>query len=206
MVGKLFDGGFLNYYELIFEYQSKLDLEADELVVLIQLLNLAQKRRYNLSTLALARTTSFKKTVVGEIVNSLFEKDIINIQFERRTATEKMSEVFDLTPLFEKITKLLSDDIEKEKENKNVTDVEYVIRVLEKVFEKGLSPRYLEMVRQWFTDGFAKEEIDRAIETTLNHGRKTVNYVDKILRSETFDQESTIDEKTAEFLRKLVGK
>lgn len=206
MIEKLFIEGFLNYYELVFEYQSKLDLTSDELVVLIELLNLAQKRRYNLSTLTLARMTSFKTNAVGDIVNSLFEKDIITIQFERKTAQEKISEVFDLSPLFSKITQFLEEDILKEKETKSVTDVEYVIRVLERIFNKPLTPRYLEMVKQWFNDGYKKEEIDQAIETTQNHGRKSALYVDKILRSETYNQESKIDEKTAEFLRKLVGK
>lgn len=206
MVKKIFEDGFLKYHEILFEYQSKLDLTSDELVVLIQLANLAQKRRFNLSTLSIARMTSFKTNVVGDIVNSLFEKDIISIQFERKTAKEKISEVFDLSPLFDKITQFLKEDLLKEQETKSVTDVEYVIRVLEKIFDKPLTPRYLEMVKQWFTDGYSKEEIDQAIETTQKHGRKSVNYVDKILRNEIYDQESKIDEKTADFLRKLVGK
>ena len=84
MIGKLFDKGLINYHQLIFEYQSKLELTSDEVVVLMQLLNLAQRKRYSLSTLTLARMTSLKTNVVGEIVNSLFEKDIISIQFEEK--------------------------------------------------------------------------------------------------------------------------
>lgn len=206
MIGKLFDKGLINYHQLIFEYQSKLELTSDEVVVLMQLLNLAQRKRYSLSTLTLARMTSLKTNVVGEIVNSLFEKDIISIQFERKTSNEKLKEVFDLKPLFTKILDFLEEDIERDKEIKSITDIEYVIRVLEKTFDKPLTPRYLEIVKQWFTDEYTKEEIDQAIETTKEHGRKSVNYVDKILRSETFAQETNIDEKTADFLRKLVGK
>ncbi|HHV33773.1 MAG TPA: DnaD domain protein [Acholeplasma sp.] len=206
MIGKLFDKGLINYHQLIFEYQSKLELTSDEVVVLMQLLNLAQRKRYSLSTLTLARMTSLKTNVVGEIVNSLFEKDIISIQFERKTSNEKLKEVFDLKPLFAKILDFLEEDIERDKEIKSITDIEYVIRVLEKTFDKPLTPRYLEIVKQWFTDEYTKEEIDQAIETTKEHGRKSVNYVDKILRSETFAQETNIDEKTADFLRKLVGK
>lgn len=206
MIGKLFDKGLINYHQLIFEYQSKLELTSDEVVVLMQLLNLAQRKRYSLSTLTLARMTSLKTNVVGEIVNSLFEKDIISIQFERKTSNEKLKEVFDLKPLFAKILDFLEEDIERDKEIKSITDIEYVIRVLEKTFDKPLTPRCLEIVKQWFTDEYTKEEIDQAIETTKEHGRKSVNYVDKILRSETFAQETNIDEKTADFLRKLVGK
>ena len=199
MIGKLFDKGLINYHQLIFEYQSKLELTSDEVVVLMQLLNLAQRKRYSLSTLTLARMTSLKTNVVGEIVNSLFEKDIISIQFERKTSNEKLKEVFDLKPLFAKILDFLEEDIERDKEIKSITDIEYVIRVLEKTFDKPLTPRYLEIVKQWFTDEYTKEEIDQAIETTKEHGRKSVNYVDKILRSETFAQETNIDEKTADF-------
>lgn len=206
MVEKLFEEGFLNYHQLVFEYQSKLELSADEVMVLIQLLNLAQKKRYNLSTLSLARATSFKTNTVGEIVNSLFEKEIISIQFERKPNQEKISEVFSLKPFFNKLNKLFNEEIEKEKESKSVSDVEYIIKVVENVFDKPLSPRYLEMVRQWFTDGYTKEEIDKAVEITIEHGKKTINYVDRILRSETYNQESTLDEKTEEYLRKLIGK
>lgn len=206
MIEKIFDEGLLNYHELVIRYQSKLDLTSDETIVLLQLLNLAQRKRYNLSTITLARMTSLKTNLVGEIINSLFEKNLISIQFERKSKDNKISEVFDLSPFFETINKMYSEEITKEKESKSLTDTEYVIKVLERVFKKPLSPHFLEMVKQWFVDGYTKEQIDQAIETTLNHGRKTVNYVDRILRSETYDQESTIDEKTAEFLRNLVGK
>ncbi len=206
MIEKIFDEGLLNYHELVIRYQSKLDLTSDEAIVLLQLLNLAQRKRYNLSTLTLARMTSLKANIVGAIVNSLFEKDLISIQFERKSRDNKISEVFDLTPFFIKINEMYSEEIKKEKENKSITDVEYVIKVLERVFKKPLSPHFLEMVKQWFVDDYTKEQIDQAIDTTVNHGRKTVNYVDRILRSDTYDQESTIDEKTAEFLRALVGK
>src|SRR5690554_1700040 len=125
MIGKLFDKGLINYHQLIFEYQSKLELTSDEVVVLMQLLNLAQRKRYSLSTLTLARMTSLKTNVVGEIVNSLFEKDIISIQFERKTSNEKLKEVFDLKPLFAKILDFLEEDIERDKEIKSITDIEY---------------------------------------------------------------------------------
>ena len=102
MIEKIFDEGLLNYHELVIRYQSKLDLTSDEAIVLLQLLNLAQRKRYNLSTLTLARMTSLKANIVGAIVNSLFEKDLISIQFERKSRDNKISEVFDLTPFLDR--------------------------------------------------------------------------------------------------------
>lgn len=206
MIEKIFEEGFLNYTELIIKYQSKLELSSDEVIVLIQLCNLAQRKRYFLSTLSLSRVTGLKTSEAGEVVNSLFEKDLITIKFERKSNEEKISEVFDLKPFFKKITEIYDEDILKEKESKTLSDVEYVVKVLERVFNKPLSNHFLEIVRQWFVDGYTKEQIDQAIETTRNHGRVSVNYVDRILRSDSYDQESTIDEKTAAFLRRLVGK
>ncbi len=64
----------------------------------------------------------------------------------------------------------------------------------------------MDIIRQWPTDGFTLEQVDEAIEVAINHHKKNVNYVDKILRSESFLEPSSIDEKTAQALRKLIGK
>lgn len=205
MLEKIFEEGLLNYQDLLMRYYLKLNINSDEVVVLLQLLSLAQKKRYNLSTTTLARMTSLKMYEVGEIVNSLFEKNLIDIRFERKS-NEKYSEVFSLEPFFQQIAKIFAEEMFKQKESQNITEIEYVIKTIENLFVKPLTPNNLEIIRQWFTDGYKKEEIDQAIDTTKKNGRKTVNYIDRILRSETYDQESTIDEKTADYLRKLVGK
>ncbi|NLN51112.1 MAG: DnaD domain protein [Acholeplasmataceae bacterium] len=205
MIEKIFEEGLLNYNELLMKHYQKLNLNSDEVVVLMQLLSLAQKKRFNLSTITLARLTTLKTQEAGEIVNSLFEKNCISIYLEKRS-DKKLSEVFSLKPFFDKITEIFENEIKKQKEAQSSTDTEYVIKTLERAFSKSLSPSNLEIVRQWFIDDFSRQQIDQAIEITLERRRKTVNYVDRILRSESFDQDSTIDEKTAEILRKLVGK
>ena len=142
MIEKIFDEGLLNYHELVIRYQSKLDLTSDETIVLLQLLNLAQRKRYNLSTITLARMTSLKTNLVGEIINSLFEKNLISIQFERKSKDNKISEVFDLSPFFETINKMYKEEITKEKESKSLTDTEYVIKVLERVLKAAFASAF----------------------------------------------------------------
>ena len=142
---------------------------------------------------------------VGEIINSLFEKELITIELERKSEG-KLGEIFSLMPFFDKITTLIMEEINKQKEEKTISDQEYIIKELERAFAKPLSPTAFEIVRQWFSEGFSKNEIYEALELTLEHKKTTVNYLDRILRSEAFNETSTIDEKTAEILRKLVGK
>ena len=87
-----------------------------------------------------------------------------------------------------------------------MTELEKLVESLESKFNKALTPTNLDIIRQWPTDGFTLEQVDEAIEVAINHHKKNVNYVDKILRSESFLEPSSIDEKTAQALRKLIGK
>lgn len=205
MIEKIFEEGLLNYRKLIMKYQQQLNLNAEEILIITKLLSFAEKKRFNLSTNTLARQTSLKMTEAGEVVNSLFEKQLIFIYFERKS-DDKVGEMFSLRPLFDKITQIFQDEIKIKKESQNLTDIEYTIKSLEKAFLKPLSPNQLEIVRQWYENDFSKHQIEQAIEVTLKHNRKTVQYVDRVLRSDSMFEESTIDEKTAEILRKLVGK
>ncbi|HHT39110.1 MAG: DnaD domain protein [Acholeplasmataceae bacterium] len=205
MLIKLFEEGLIDYQKLLFKYHQNFNLTADEYLIMEHLLLLAERKRYNLSTNYLARLSGYKMNQVGEIINSLFEKELITIELERKSEG-KLGEIFSLMPFFDKITTLIMEEINKQKEEKTISDQEYIIKELERAFAKPLSPTAFEIVRQWFSEGFSKNEIYEALELTLEHKKTTVNYLDRILRSEAFNETSTIDEKTAEILRKLVGK
>ncbi len=205
MIIKIFEEGLLDYGKLVIQYHQQLNLSPNEVLILTKLLSYAQRKRYNLSTNTLARQTTLKMTEAGEIVNELFEKNLIDIYFERRS-DDKMGEMFSVQPFFDKIRQIFVDEIQKQKESQNLTDIEYTIESLENTFLKPLSPSNLEIVRQWYNEDYSKQQIEQAIEITVKHRRKSVGYVDRVLRSDSLFEESSIDEKTAEILRKLVGK
>ncbi len=205
MLEKLFEEGLFNYQDLVIKYHQKLNLSANEVIVLIQLLSLALKRRYNLSTNSISRLTTLKMNEVGEIINELFDKNLISIYFASKS-DKKVGEMFSLKPFFAKVTEIIEGEIKKQKELQNITDIEKVIQELEKAFQRPLSPTNLEIIKQWFFDDFSKEQITKALEVTISHKRKTVAYVDRVLRSRSIETSSSIDEKTAAILRKLVGK
>lgn len=205
MVEKLFEEGYLDYQKLIFRNAQRFDLTPDEMVILTHLFNLAEKKRFNLSTNSLARLTGFKGNQVGEIVNSLFEKDLICITLEKKS-DDKVGEVFSLKPFFDKISTYFMTEIKKQSELKQMSELEKLVENLESKFNKALTPTNLDVIRQWPVEGFTPEQVDEAIELAIKHHKKNVNYVDKILRSESFLEPSSIDEKTAQALRRLIGK
>ena len=204
MLEKIFEEGLLDYQKLLLRFYLKLELTHEEYFILLHLFSLAEKKRYNLSTLSLARMSGFKQTQVGEIINSLFEKNIINIELEKRE--DKMGETFKLTPFFLKISEIFERELEEEKEAENLSDIEAIIEKIEELQGRSLSFNHLEMVRQWFSENYKKKEIEEAIKITISHKRKSINYVDRVLRSEISLEASSIDEETEKALRRLVGK
>lgn len=204
MIEKLFEEGVLDYQKLLTKHYQKLDMTHEEYIVMIHLFGLAERKRFNLSTYTLARLSGFKMAQVGEIINTLFDKNMLTIELEKRE--DKMGETFSLTPLFRKIEEAYTVEIEEQKKAQFATDSEYVISEIEQLQGKSLSSNHLEMIRQWFSEGFTKKNIEDAIQFTISQKRKTINYVDRALRSDPFSEDSSIDEKTAEALRKLIGK
>ncbi len=204
MLEKIFEEGLLDYQKLLLRFYLKLELTHEEYVILLHLFTLADKRRYNLSTLSLARMSGFKQSQVGEVINSLLEKNIITLELEKRE--DKMGETFKLTPFFLKITEIFEHELEEEKEAENLSDIETIIEKIEELQGRSLSFNHVEMVRQWFSEDYKKIEIEEAIRITISHKRKSINYVDRILRSETSSEVSSIDEETEKELRRLVGK
>lgn len=205
MIEKLFEEGYLDYPKLIFKNAQRLDLTSDEMVILTHLFSLAEKKKYNLSTNSLARLSGYKGSQVGELVNNLFEKNLISISLEKKN-DNKVGEVFSLKPFFDKISTLFDQEIKKQKEAKQTSDLENLINTIETKFNKPLTPTGLEIVRQWPSEDFTLEQVNEAVDIAIKHHKKNVNYVDKVLRSESFLEPSSIDEKTAKVLRKLVGK
>ncbi len=204
MIEKIFDEGLLDYPKLLLRMYPRLDMSHEEYIMMLHLFSLAERKRYHLSTIGLARMSGFKTTQVGEIINALFEKNLITIELEKRD--DKMGETFSLTPFFKKVTHIFNQEIEELKEAQNLSDIEFIIAEIEELQGRSLSPNHIEMVRQWFSEDYTKNEISEAINLTIQHKRKTINYVDRVLRSEEAYETSSIDEKTAQALRKLVGK
>lgn len=202
MFKKLIEEGYLNGHKLLLKEQSRLGLHAEEVILLSAFLTLLEKKKNTVSITALAKTINHPVSKTGDLFTELIQKGFINTELELK-ADGKEKEVFNMDPLFDKIRALFEADIKQQKEVKQDSDIVYIIQAIEKAFNRSLSAFDLEMVKEWFTESFTKVQIESALQVTLNHHRKTVSYIDRVLRSDDL-QPTELDDKKKAAIDKLM--
>ena len=202
MLKRLIEDGYLNAHKLLLKEQTRLGVSPDEIVVLSALITLLEKKKLNVSMQALAKLTNLNTQRTGEVFNHLIETNLVHTELELKS-DGKEKEVFSLDPLFTKIEELFKADIQIVNQSKQEKDIQLIIQQIEETFKKSVTPFDLEMIKEWFIEGFTKEEMDKALETCRNHNRKTTNYMDRVLRSKDEFKEE-INESKKETIHKLI--
>lgn len=205
MLEKAFYEGLIDYHKLILKMRDVFELTSEETVVLFQLFQSAERKRFNLSALSIGKAVGINRNETGIIIESLQGKNVVSVYLGERP-NNRLGEMFDLKPFFERVEMIFKEEIKKEKEETLTNDLAYIIDLIQETFAKPLSPTALEIVRQWFSEGYTRKEIEEALSLTLEHRRKSVNYIDRVLRSDMRMESKEMDEETAEALRRLVGK
>ncbi|MBM7452832.1 DNA replication protein [Acholeplasma morum] len=202
MLKRLIEDGYLNAHKLLLKEQTRLGVSPDEIVILSALITLLEKKKLNVSVQALAKLTNLNTQRTGEVFNHLIERNLVHTELELKS-DGKEKEVFSLDPLFTKIEELFKADIQIVNQSKQEKDIQLIIQQIEETFKKSVTPFDLEMIKEWFIEGFTKEEMDKALETCRNHNRKTTNYMDRVLRSKDEFKEE-INESKKETIHKLI--
>ena len=152
--------------EILFNYK-KLNITDSEFVVLIYLIN--SSNIYNPKQIS--EVLDIKLNNVLEIVNSLCEKNIIEIKMEKKNNVR--TEVINLDMFYEKIA--LSLDTKEEDNNSNI------FSLFEKEFGRTLSPMEYEIINAWFDSGYSEELITLALKEATYNGVSNLRYIDKII-------------------------
>ena len=153
--------------EILFNYK-KLNITDSEFVVLIYLIN--SSNIYNPKQIG--EDLNIDLNNVLETVNSLCEKNIIEIKMEKKNNVR--TEVIDLDMLYEKIA--LSLDAKEEDSNNN-----NIFSLFEKEFGRTLSPMEYEIINAWFDSGYSEELITLALKEATYNGVSNLRYIDKII-------------------------
>lgn len=112
---------------------------------------------------------------VMENISSLTDKGLLNINTIKNDKGI-MEEVIDLSPLFNKITlKIISELNTKEESDLNIHNI------IEKEFNRSLSPLEHEMIDDWDNNGYDKSLVKEAIKEASINGVSNLRYIDKIL-------------------------
>lgn len=154
--------------DILFNYKS-LNITDTEFIIILYLIN-QNSDIYNPKQIS--NDMNFKLNEVLEIINSLSEKGIIQIQINKKNNIR--SEVINLDLLYEK----LAFKINKDENNK---DSDSIYSIFEKEFGRTLSPMEYEIINGWIDAGYNDEIIKLALKEAIYNNVNSLRYIDKII-------------------------
>lgn len=147
---------------------KKLDLTAEELLIIIYLINNEDK---SFNPKRISEYFSLKLAFVLELINNLCDKGILKINIKKKGHVRE--EQLDLEGLYQKLAFLLIKDDNKV-ENSTIFDQ------FEKEFGRTLSPIEYELINSWLENS-NEEIIKLALKEAVYNGVTNLRYIDKII-------------------------
>lgn len=153
---------------LLFYNYRKLNMNAEELILLSYLLNEAEffnpKKISNELSIPL-----------GELMDTLQHlKELDLVKIELKKVNNVRVEVISMEGFYNKLLNLLMDE-EPKKDNSQIFDI------FEKEFGRTLSPMEYEIINAWKDSNIEEETILLALKEAVYNGVNNLRYIDKIL-------------------------
>ena len=154
---------------------SKLNITAEELIVLIYLMDKGNNIIYDINLFV--KELSLTKRKVIELINNLVEKNILNITINKNR--DNVSEEYlNLDMLYRKITNIILD-----KELPSSTNNEDLFTIFEKEFGRTISPTEYEKINSWLNEDIDKTLIVEALKEAVYNSTTSLRYIETILYS-----------------------
>ena len=154
----------------LIKYQSKLDLNIDEFIMILYFLN--NKERSIFNPKKISEDLYLDQNSVLETLNNLQEKGYITIEISKENKI--IEEYISLDMLFAKINSFLVDN----EKNNIATDI---YSKIEKEFGRPLSPVELETISNWVESKISTDLIESALKEAILNNAASIRYIDKIL-------------------------
>lgn len=161
-----------NVPSFILKNYEKLNLTAEEVLVLIVLYNHYGKISYDINKLL--EEINLEKYKLMQLISSLEEKKIISIDLITNSKGLK-EEYISLELLYDKIVNIYLDLKEETSENADIYSA------FEKELGRTLSPMEYEIIKGWVMDKFSDELIILALKEAVYNGVNNLRYIDKVL-------------------------
>lgn len=161
-----------NIPSFILKNYEKLNLTAEEVLVLIVLYNHYGKISYDINKLL--EEINLEKYKLMQLISSLEEKKIISIDLITNSKGLK-EEYISLELLYDKIVNIYLDLKEETNENADIYSA------FEKELGRTLSPMEYEIIKGWVMDKFSDELIILALKEAVYNGVNNLRYIDKVL-------------------------
>ena len=161
-----------NIPSFILKNYEKLNLTAEEVLVLIVLYNHYGKISYDINKLL--EEINLEKYKLMQLISSLEEKKIISIDLITNSKGLK-EEYISLELLYDKIVNIYLDLKEETNESADIYSA------FEKELGRTLSPMEYEIIKGWVMDKFSDELIILALKEAVYNGVNNLRYIDKVL-------------------------
>lgn len=161
-----------NIPSFILKNYEKLNLTAEEVLVLIVLYNHYGRISYDINKLL--EEINLEKYKLMQLISSLEEKKIISIDLITNSKGLK-EEYISLELLYDKIVNIYLDLKEETNENADIYSA------FEKELGRTLSPMEYEIIKGWVMDKFSDELIILALKEAVYNGVNNLRYIDKVL-------------------------
>ena len=158
----------------LFNYYLRLGITAEELIILIFVIDKGDKVIYDPSSIG--ESLGMDKYKVMELLNNLSEKKIISIIVEKNS-DGKSAEYISLDLLYSKIMSLVIDKKDEEK----TLDNSDIYSVFESEFGRTISPMECLVINGWIEDNFSHELIMEALKEAIYNGANSLRYIETVL-------------------------
>lgn len=159
--------------KILFTNYKKLNITEEELIILIYILNLGEKIVYNPEIFV--RDLDLDKYKAMQLLNNLFEKNIINIKVEKNEKGLSEEYIY-VDVLYNKLFNLI---LEEKKEIKTIdTDL---FTLFETELGRTLSPIECEIIKEWISSDYTEELIREALKEAIYNNVRNLKYIDRIL-------------------------
>lgn len=153
---------------LLFYNYRKLNMNAEELIVLSYLINDGEF----FNPKKISNDLSIPLGELMEILEHLKELDLVKIELKK--INNVRMEVINMEGFYNKLLSLLMDEKPKETSPQ-------IFDIFEKEFGRTLSPMEYEIINAWKDSNIAEETILLALKEAVYNGVNNLRYIDKIL-------------------------
>lgn len=153
---------------LLFYNYRKLNMNAEELILLSYLINAGEF----FNPKKISTELSIPLGELMETLEHLKELDLVKIELKK--VNNVRAEVINMEGFYNKLLNILMDE-EPKKDNSQIFDI------FEKEFGRTLSPMEYEIINAWRDSNIEEETILLALKEAVYNGVNNLRYIDKIL-------------------------
>lgn len=190
----------INFDKLLIEKYNILGLDEVEVIILIKINKVINSGK-KLSIEKIAKGMSITEESLRNKLVTLINNQFITLMLDGK------NEVYSIDDTYKRLAETLVENDKSEIDANDETMMKKVVELLQKMFNKILTPLDLEVVHHWiYEDKFGYDQINDAVLETLKLKKTSIQYVDAILNKPKPVKKEKSGEGLQELFNQVYGK